>query len=72
VVTQVHDELAAMLLTGIARRPVEPARVEHEPATGQRVLVGPPGVLTHGLLQVQLRERIGLLGAELASEDKAD
>jgi len=72
VLAQVGDEIAAMLPAGVARRAIEPAGVKDEPASRQGVLVGPPGVLAHRLLEVHLRQRIGLVATELASEDEAN
>src|ERR1044072_3794472 len=70
VLAKVADEIRAMLLACVARRPVEAPPVPDEPTAGQRVLIGAPGVLPHGLLEAELRQRIGIRIAELTAEDE--
>jgi len=71
VLAQVGDEVAAMIRAGVARMPIEPAPVEHEPLARQGVLIGAPRVLPHRLLEADLRQGIRLRVAELTPEDES-
>ena len=72
VLAEVGDEVAAVLLAGVAGRAEEASAVEDEPAAGESVLVFAERGLAHGLDEADLGQGVGLRVAVLAAEAQAD